>query len=89
MRLCSRANSVWIAVSAMFSFARTSPATTACSGCAGELAHQVDGRGGRRVPAGPDRREVVVGQEEGGAVVGGVPVDRADALPLVARRVRP
>ncbi len=32
MRLCSRANSVWIAVSAMFSFARTSPATTAAAG---------------------------------------------------------
>ena len=32
MRLCSRANSVWIAVSAMFSFARTSPATTARAG---------------------------------------------------------
>ena len=27
MRLCSRANSVWVAVSAMFSLARTSPAT--------------------------------------------------------------
>ena len=34
MRLCSRANSVWIAVSAMFSFARTSPATAALAGVA-------------------------------------------------------
>jgi hypothetical protein len=32
IRLCSRANSVWIAVSATFSFARTSPATTAAAG---------------------------------------------------------
>ncbi len=32
MRLCSRANSVWIAVRAMFSFARTSPATAALVG---------------------------------------------------------
>ena len=34
IRSCSRANSVWSAVSAMFSFARTSPATTALSGVA-------------------------------------------------------
>ena len=32
MRLCSRANSVWVAVSAMFSLARTSPATMARPG---------------------------------------------------------
>ena len=32
IRLCSRANSVCTAVSAMFSFARTSPATAACAG---------------------------------------------------------
>jgi hypothetical protein len=34
IRLCSRAKSVWIAVSATFSFARTSPATSAFSGVA-------------------------------------------------------
>ena len=34
MRLCSRAKSVCVAVSAMFSFARTSPATRARSGVA-------------------------------------------------------
>ena len=64
MRLCSRANSVWIAVSAMFSLARTSPATTASVGLPGQLAHEVHRRGGRGVARARDRRQIAVRQHE-------------------------
>ena len=64
MRLCSRANSVCIAVSAMFSFARTSPATTASAGVARKRPVEVHRRRRRRVAAGVAARQVAVGQQE-------------------------
>ena len=73
MRLCSRANSVWIDGQRDVLVGAHVTGDDGLVRVAHELAHQVDGRGGRGVAAAPTVRQVAVGQQERAPLSAGLP----------------